>query len=748
MNSHASLLLSQAGPTIISSSPSPLQSNTNATQNNSNNITKNNINNNPRASPNATSTQASNSDLQTPSRRISSTPLLTAPNLLDNNDQSSSQINIRTDNPLVISLDDININFKKPQNEIFKQLDGKIQKIVAAHSSLNKLYALNDFSSLSAKRPFELPPQLPPPPPWVPKTGAGQSKVKGWSEEAIERLINPNMNQATTNPPLVERKPRRAHIQRDPWHERMREMAKAHLGKVRIKQNMLAASGNASGKASIGLDSAISKLHQRRQQQHPYKSQPGAHSDLPSRPGQMIKAPAHLIRASNPSLIRPQQQPGQPRNLVPVSPAQISPAQLSLLTQRIKETLEGESRFNKTAERVQKPTSVSAEEISKWRQQINASASPNEVPETREKQILDKLVKCIQQEISAATRDMKFNSPVRKPPTNRDQIPLDSRTSAQALYNTIRRETSLLLGKQGHQQGTNQQASLLRNPQNQNRSPVSRSLIIKSHTVKVVVPPTEYHQPTGSEQKDSSENVDERATSRKQSKETNELTYQFIKTKLKMFQEVNRVCLGSAKNFKLDLKDLRDMMRLKKQTPKTLDSIVDRLQAKRSSSPADSDSLLANQNASFKQKIIQSSAKLLQSSQQSPQLSAPTPIPIFRTNSLSPNKGGQLRSVNLKSKRSKKSHTFGLKFNNYLEKDNSQLSTDSMTIEQYARGLGLFRPNDVSLRRRQEQLSQSESRWKMPVSNRPLRLRRLRAEGMPLMPASASYKATRRVGLQ
>lgn len=81
----------------------------------------------------------------------------------------NSPLQNNTNNISDDELPEDNINFKQPQNEIFKKLDGKIRKIVAAHSNLNKLYALNDFPGIGTKKPLDLPPQLPRPPPWVPK---------------------------------------------------------------------------------------------------------------------------------------------------------------------------------------------------------------------------------------------------------------------------------------------------------------------------------------------------------------------------------------------------------------------------------------------------------------------------------------------------------------------------------------------------------------------------------------------------
>lgn len=92
------------------------------------------------------------------------------------------------------------INFKKPQNEVFRKLDGKIQKILAAHSNFNKLYALNDFSRVGQK-PFELPPPLPRPPPWVPKVSSDYS-CRQWAEKTLDnlnRVANMRQNNLVTS---------------------------------------------------------------------------------------------------------------------------------------------------------------------------------------------------------------------------------------------------------------------------------------------------------------------------------------------------------------------------------------------------------------------------------------------------------------------------------------------------------------------------------------------------------------------
>lgn len=663
LSSHASLLLS-ASPTIITS---PLQNNTN----------------NPQSSPLISQT--------IPARRQPSAQSLAASNL-DNND---SHLNI--DSPSISTVDEGYINFKKPQNEMFKKLDGKIQRIVAAHSNLNKLYALNDFSSLGVgpKRPFELPPQLPPPPPWVPRVTAEYGNQ--WNDDSINPLstIDDRSNSDTDQ------------------SRQKSSMSRTSTPMKPVKGRQLTISPSVKS-GPLTIDSAITKLHQRRQQQQ-VTPKPSVNLN------QVLRGPASS--SSSPST----------NNSSPT----ITPAQFSLLAQKIKETLETECASKNQG------GSLSGEDKKKFQED---------------------LIALLKEGITAVTKNAKFrfnttnNSPPR--PKTSDQRSLLLKSSPQTLFNTIRRETSLLLNKR-EQHGTRSSLSLLSDQQNTNRN-VHESVTItnrqsnnnRPQTIKIVVPPTEYFC-SNSDSNDSPRNQLESLSD--SSQQTPQLTYQVIKSKIRSFQEFNQICLGKSHKFPHGLGGINPGLKRKKSPQKSLDKIVDRLQAKWSPSPTNSESPapITQKMTSLQQQIIYSSASLLQSSRGSSTMSAPTPIPVFRPPLSAATKSGYFyassagasRIVNLKSKKSKRSHLLGLKLGNYLERECPQPNTEKITIEQFAKCLNLVRSNDASLQRHQEQLLQAESKWRMPISNRPMRLRRLRGERMH-MPVSASYRATRKVGLQ
>lgn len=565
------------------------------------------------------------------------------------------------------------INFKKPQYEMFKKLDGKIQKIVAAHSNLNKLYALNEFSSFGVgpKRPFELPPQLPPPPPWVPKQISND--VPGFS--------NHNNN----------------------------------IGATIILQ-----SSNTS---------------------------PAPQS-------------------------QPQQRPETPTRQT------ITSSQFAMLAQKIQETLKPDE----------------------------APTSPNSGNVSAEDSFRENLVALLKKEIAAATRSANFNFNITppRPKQSNQQRSLLLKSSPQTLFNTIKRETSLLLNKNSGQNvaaGPRSGLSLLSNQQTTMRQPNSRqfdrSIQNTRHlpstafnkfqtTIKIVVPPTEYNQ--NAKQSILDANRESMQQKRKLSDDENDdhsdnhedsnlesirpvLTYQYIKSKIKIFQERNQLYLGSNKQHRISpynmlARDSNQSLK-KKSSQKSIDDIVNRLQAKCSPSPTNdyadsfkmnntSLTVVNNQNrTSLHQQSTNSSISLLKPTRNMPPTSSvPTPIPVFRTSVSTKGEngyhqpGGNTTSRLLKSKKSKRSqHLFGLKLGNYMEKECPQPTNEKISIEQFARCLDLVRTNDASLKRHQQQLSQSELKWRLPVTNRPLRLRRIRGEKI-YMPASASYKATRKAGLQ
>lgn len=646
LSSHASLLLS-ASPTIITS---PLQNNTN----------------NPQSSQLLPQTA--------PTRRQPSAQLL-ASNNFDNNDS-----HLNTDSPSINTLEDGYINFKKPQNEMFKKLDGKIQRIVAAHSNLNKLYALNDFPSLGVgpKRPFELPPQLPPPPPWVPRGSAEYGNQ--WSEDPINPLSSLDDCSNSDNDQL-RRKPS-MHSSNNPMKP--------------VKSHQTITTTSPAGKAGpLTIDSAITKLHKRRQQQ---QLDPNAPFD--------VKRIFENSASSSSSKPTPTLTVGQ----------------FNTLSQTIKEILlddrgtKSRSKDNKDFQR--------------------------------------DLINILKQGIDSVSKNanLKFNATNYSPPRQKvsEQRSLLWRGNPQTLFNTIRRETSLLLKKR-EQQAAKPSLSLLSDQQNFN-PPMHESItvtnrqsnIIRPQTIKVVVPPTEYLCSV-SDSHDSPRNQIESPSN--SSRSTARLSYQVIKSKLKSFQELNQIYLGKAQQFQ----DLNQASKRKKTLEKSLEKIVDRLYTTKCSPspPGPTPAPIAQKLTNLATSILQSSRRPCST------MPAPTPIPVFRSpftvatksSYLYAGPAGASRIVNLKSKKSKKSHAFGLKLVNYLERECPQPNTEKITIEQFARCLNLVRSNDISLQRHQEQLLQSESKWRMPISNRPLRLRRLRGERMH-MPASASYRATRKVGLQ
>lgn len=680
LSSHASLLLS-ASPTIVTS---PLQNNSN----------------NPQAAPQPSSIALI--------RRQPSTPLLSASNL-----DNDSHFN--TDSPTNSNLPEGYINFKKPQNEMFKKLDGKIQKIVAAHSNLNKLYALNDFSgSAGPRRPFELPAQLPPPPPWVPKVNSDCAGA--WAEDSINPL--------STSPDAVESKTEEL----KPGPSILNSGTKVKPSKARMASNLVSPRS-----PSLTIDSAITKLHQRRQQQQQL---------LQKRPSQLFNRPqsqhALATRIKHP----PNSISAEPTSATLVKQnATITPAQFTLLTQKIRETFEKRGQGNND-----RSQSLSADD---------------------KKEFKDQLIAILKDEIASVSKSAnlssKFSQSTTKPKII-DQKSLLMKTSPQSLFNTVRRETSILLSKRDQ---SKVDRSILNDQQqvitNHRGDSTSRLPIAKTpHIIKVIVPPSDTcpskTEGIPKDVVDGGVEVDKYpASTRSKLEKDHNLSYQIIRSKIRSFQETNQIYLGYADSDKLNISPCNPLnLKKKRNTQKSLDKIVDRLQAKCSLSPTDPD-LNVSQSikpASLHQQILNSSANLLQTSRAVTTISAPTPIPVFRSPVLG-NTRGAVYSINQvtskastsKTKKFKRTHHFGLKLGNYLEKECPQPTTDKLTIEQFARCLDLVRSNDISLQRHQEQLLHSEAKWRMPISNRPLRLRRIRGERIH-MPASASYRATSKVGLQ
>lgn len=719
LTGHASLLLSNTSPTIISSSP--LQNNTN----------------------NASS-------------------------------QSNTNISTNTNTPLVImnSSDDdlvpeLNINFKKPQNEIFKKLDGKIQKIVAAHSNLNKLYALNDFAGGGPRKPFELPPQLPRPPPWVPKVSSDYG-CSQWTEDALH-----DMN--------------RTHPINSAESFRQRPIIPGSNKVTRIvsKQEPRNDYSPPPKQPPPTLDSAISKLHQRRQQQQQLQQQQQQSQSSPQQKLsiQLVNKPQTL-----PSKFQvPQPQPRISQQAQKIHQLNIKPQQQNIVTTTsVRDLFPGSSRAGANLAQFSSKdigalnALIKAQKQQNLQQQIPlkeqstgpTSIRPNLTPEERRKFQME-LINIFRQEIAAVTKlaRLKFQSPqLSERSRNNDQNSLLLKKSPQSLFNTIRRETSLLLNRKepANRLGTSLLSELNSNSRTTYGQPLQiRQAFNRFQAIKVVVPPSEHFkhvcgkQPNG---KDGSEKTRCKCFESKAKNleidewcPTRQFTLKYRNLQMKLYQlkyvqkrdEFNRKRGTSISMLPSDAR--RRLI----DPQKSLDNIVGRLQAKcmtsTSSSPVNQQELL-DQSSDISSPVPESPRVSQKPETYSPPQS-PKPIPVFRSlaskgsfmsaSAMVPNS----RIVSLKSKKARRLHYFGLRLGNYMEKDSAQPNTEKITIEQFAKCLNLVRANDVSLKRHQEKLLQAEPRWRIPVGDRPLRLRRIRGERVN-MPPSASYRATRRIGLQ
>lgn len=674
LSSHASLLLS-ASPTIVTS---PLQNNSN----------------NPKNPPLPSPVPAI--------RRQSSAPLLPADNLdLDAQTNNASPSNSCPQEGF--------INFKKPQNEIFKKIDGKIQKIVAAHSNLNKLYALNDFSGLHSgtKRPFELPAQLPPPPPWVPKPNSDNQDNTSQEDDR---------KQASTR--VVQRV--------------RSESPKTHTNIIKPGSSLISQSfkmsdipNNSSPKSTnFTIDSAITKLHQRRQQREQFQQslQKPAHQSMQQRredfSNKFVTNIRQASKPANPPI------PSSSKTLI----HNINPATFALMAQKIKEALETDP--SKTQNE-----SLASEDRKKFQ---------------------ENLINLLKKEISVVAKSakLKFSTPPKNPPKQPEQKSLLLKSSPQTIFNTIRRETSLLLSQKDSSGRSTLSIlpSQINNgtrfqPDINNLSSRQQGFNKVQNTIKVVIPPSEQHFETFKKSDTLTKTPDKSYGSTR-----SQLSYQVIRNKFKTFQENNRVSL--AKPPRPSLSSPHIYPSSKKICPqRSLDKIVDRLQARCSSVASEfGDFSQTERKPTLHEQIISSSASLLRSSQVNLPSSI-SAIPVFRSPLISSTKSsylntnGALKSLGTKSRKHKHNHHLGLRISSYLDNECPQPSQETITIEEYARGLNLVRTNDISLQRHKEKLLQSEIKWKMPIGNRPLRLRRIRGERIH-MPPSASYKAASKVGLQ
>lgn len=701
LTGHASLLLSNTTPTIINSSPLQASTNNSCAQANSNHSNAN------------------------------STPV---ENLSDDD---------------VIPED--NINFKKPQNEIFKKLDGKIQKIVAAHSNLNKLYALNDFSSAGPRKPFELPPQLPRPPPWVPKVSSDYG-CSQWAEETLD-----NLNR--TQPMDAED---------DNARPRLSVPGSNRVTKLGPQLELREVSG--SKQPPPTLDSAISRLHQRRQLlQNPQLQK-------------VLLKPQNKPQATQPKFSVPQPQPRISQQAQRIHQLNIRPPH-DASPSAARELFPGTSRSNNNLAQFSSKDIGALTALLKAQKQLQQSSPPKEqstgptsikpnlTPEERRKFQME-LINIFRQEIAAVTKlaKLKFQSPQR-PDLQKisDQNSLLLKKSPQSLFNTIRRETSLLLNrKEPNRSGT----SLLSEQQSSERfssgqQHAFRPTFNRYQSIKVVVPPTEHFKHVCGKQPDGKEGIENSVCKCFESKAQNldmdewcpsqhfTIEYRSLQTKLYQLKYVQRKDeYNRSRGIAVSMLPA-DARRRANNPQKSLDNIVGRLQAKcmssTSSSPVNQDS--HDQSSSRLSSPAPDASRPSQKLETFSPPQSPKPIPVFRslTNKSGIMSGSNMNSnqrvVSLKSKKAKRLHHFGLKLGNYMEKDSSQPTTEKITVEQFAKCLNLVRTNDASLKRHQEKLRQSESRWRMPVGDRPLRLRRIRGDRMH-MPASDSYRASRRVGLQ
>lgn len=790
-----------------------------------------------------------------------------ASNLKDNKDNLSGS---STDNHTDESSSAESVaNLNKSQGISLKKLDG-IQRLVAAHSNYNKLYALNDFSGpgVGPKRPFELPPKLPPPPPWVPKVSSSDYSVSQWAQDCFNEtrvdLLDPRPSSSNSsgNTPESTNSFQQAHV-------------RSSSAGLPVQQNTLTMStprtnprGNLPKTTSITIDSAISKLHQRLQQKQQQNQEPQqSHHLQPRRQlshqqqqlnqetlqliqqmrrnkqqqqqqqrGQETLQLLQLRQRNKQHQLMMQRQQGQliwqqhrARQQQIVNRQQITSPQRHLITKPTNQQFNIVRRLDtQSSGTAQLLDSTGSRPISVKNLLSNVSPGSNSVDsaplnrngstitsaqfnllaqkikETLEtecanknqagnlssedkKKFQENLIALLKQEIAAVAKsaNLKFNSP----PANRsrpvEQNSFNLKCSPQTLFNTIRRETSLLLSRRErvsnqstHNNRINDANSLLNRDSDLRQSykiinrhattshdvPASvnssrQSTYQLQQTVKIVIPPTEYYQNPNAQSRlsDQKREESENFVAVKSEDSSNSstmrpaLTYQVIRKKLKAFQDNNQIYLGYGL-FSNSNNESRLLSRSKKLPQKSLDKIVDRLQAKCSGSLSKTQPQQRSNPISLQQRIINSSADLLRvaaGGRTTGSVTGVTPIPVFRSSLTGSQRGdwlntGSFESRVAKSKKLKRPNNFGLKIANLIEREHPQPNKDQITVDQFAKCLNLVRATDIPIRRHREQL-ESEMKWKLPVSNRPLRLRRVRGERMP---PSASYKATRKAGLQ
>lgn len=608
-------------------------------------------------------------------------------------------------------LPDDNINFKKPQNEIFKKLDGKIQKIVAAHSNLNKLYALNDFSGAGPKKPFELPPQLPRPPPWVPKVSSDYV-CSQWAEDSTN-----NLNSRTLNQQLPQ------------FRQSSSILGSTKVTKITSNHDP---KGNplVSKRPTLSIDSAILKLHQRRQQQTKQTQQKPQNSTQSSMSEQLLQQIQKLAQRST------QHDANTTRDPFP-----------------------GPSRPGDFAQvdYTKRPISIIPVPPNQTSIEKTDSIRTNLTPDERRKFQME-LINMFRQEIAAVTKlaKLKFSPQNDKRPKTFDQKSLLLKKSPQSIYNTIRRETSLLLNRKEPINRSGSSLLTTKHPRNSLEPnwnaavniPVDRlrQIVSRYHTIKVVIPPTEFHKHSCIEaNKTMSENLVCRCYESSQSKDIDQRcpTKSFTVEYDTLRKKLSRYRLGIQLESEQAKKRLATFDSFKRALDRhsTWNQSLNRGQIPEPLLPESRINELLNS-------IIEPSQSSYDLSK-SP-LSSPRPIPVFMTPStkggIHYNNGNSTSASKIvRSKKARRLHQSSLKFTNYYERERPQHS-ERLTKDQFCKFLNLVRHDDDSLKKYRERISNSEMKFKLNYKDRPVRLRRIHGD-MARMPASASYKATRKVGL-
>lgn len=575
-------------------------------------------------------------------------------NAAPENSSNSSLLRKQTHSPLVISTNNLVvekppyplvervdptefINFKKPQSVLFNKLDGKIQQIVAAHSNLNKLYALNEFSpGQGSKKPLELPPQLPPPPPCIPKPSSDHMGMQASSEQKVQSYLSKTKLEMSNTSPLFlnDKSSKKPKVDRD----RIESASCSSFNPIKLPDEQKSAWTNSINENSI-----------------------------------------NIVPSSSPQTRHP--------------PTTIKMSELAKL---IKETFDASNR--------------------------KADLSGNDIEEN--------LMKTIRQQIVAAIAQVDKNSTIFKTNSQRAQANLPSLKSqlkrlsniGQSSISHARNETSLLLNKHARS-NVSSGSSLLASKQANNKNLVNQNSIpykIESHTMKVIVPPSEQVNPAIVDQA-----LIKKLRLKRPRTTHRRIDYNVLKSKIASFKnayaKVARKGYHSVPTF---------LNHTEKKPAKKLDFIVERLANK--VVPVIEDEADNHQSDdSIQLKDMNTSADVIQPPQLNTQI---TPIPVFSSPSQSCNKnlyiythsgGNVAKTGSMKSKLNKKGPSHSLRISNYTEKELPQPTIDKITVEQFARYLNLVHTDDVMLQKKRQQLMESEMNWKSPIGSRPLRFRRI-----------------------